>query len=76
MTICKGALIAGIIYLVVGVAFLLEAFDGGAFELGDLRLVGPIALLLIGIAVAAGAIGRARRQDTASTSHGGEGGVG
>jgi hypothetical protein len=63
MTIYKGALIAGVIYLVLGVAFLLEALDVWAFELGDLRLVGPIGLLLIGVGVAVGAIGRARRRD-------------
>ena len=62
MTIYKGALTAGVIYLVLGVAFLLEALDMWAFEIGDLRLLGPISLLLIGIGVAAGAIGRARRQ--------------
>jgi small neutral amino acid transporter SnatA (MarC family) len=76
MTIYKGALIAGVIYLALGVAFLLEALDMWAFELGDLRLVGPIALLLIGIGVAAGAIGRARRQPDSGSSHGGERGVG
>jgi small neutral amino acid transporter SnatA (MarC family) len=81
MTIYKGALIAGVIYLVLGVAFLLEALDLWAFELGDLRLVGPIALLLVGFGVAAGAIGRARRQtrelqDAERPSHGGERSVG
>jgi hypothetical protein len=54
-------MIAGVIYLVLGIAFILEALDVWNLRVEDLRFVGPIALVLIGAAVAFGSMSRARR---------------
>ncbi len=56
-----GTLLTGVIYLVIGVAFVLEALDVWALRLADLRLIGPLALVVIGIAVIMGSLGARRK---------------
>ena len=63
MRVHASPLIAGVVFVALGVAFILEALDMWAFQLADLRLVGPIALLAVGIGVAVGSVRRARRED-------------
>lgn len=53
-----GTLFAGFIYLVVGVAFVLEALGYWSLRLSDLRYLGPLALVVVGIAVVVGSVGR------------------
>ena len=57
MSLHKGTLFAGIVYLGVAIAFILEALGFWALQIGDLRYVGPIALVVLGIAVAIGSLG-------------------
>ena len=54
----RGALVAGIAFVVAGVAFLLEALD--VWDL-DLRTIAPAALIGVGLAILLG--GRSRRSD-------------
>lgn len=56
-----GTLLTGVIYLVIGGAFVLEALDVWALRLADLRLIGPLALVVIGIAVIMGSLGARRK---------------
>ncbi|HSL25526.1 MAG TPA: hypothetical protein VLA54_04525 [Acidimicrobiia bacterium] len=56
-----GTLLAGLIYVAAGVVFLLEALDVWSLELSDLRIVAPIVLLVAGVAVIIGSLGRAER---------------
>jgi hypothetical protein len=58
----KGTMLAGIIYLVVGVAFILEALDVWTVQLADLRLLVPGALVVLGFAVIIGTVGRKDRR--------------
>jgi hypothetical protein len=53
-------LFAGVVYLGIGVAFILEALEFWALRIGDLRFVGPIALVVLGVAVVIGST-RAQR---------------
>jgi hypothetical protein len=55
-------LFAGVIYLVLGVAFILEALEVWTLQIGDLRYFAPIALLVVGLAVVIGSIGRGGQQ--------------
>ncbi len=55
-----GSAMAGVIFLLLGVIFSLEAMDVWSFGLADLRFIGPIALIVIGIGVALGALARDR----------------
>lgn len=57
MSLHKGTLFAGIVYLGVAIAFILEALGFWTLQIGDLRYVGPIALVVLGIAVAIGSLG-------------------
>jgi len=61
MRIHRGTLFAGVVYLGVGVAFILEALEVWALQIGDLRFVGPIALVVLGLAVAIGSMRGAQR---------------
>jgi hypothetical protein len=54
-------LLAGVIYLGIGVAFILEALEVWALQIGDLRYVGPIALVVLGLAVVIGSMRGAQR---------------
>jgi hypothetical protein len=61
MRIHRGTLLAGVIYLGIGVAFILEALEVWALQIGDLRYVGPIALVVLGLAVVIGSMRGAQR---------------
>lgn len=62
MRIHRGTLFAGVVYLGIGVAFILEAVEVWALRIGDLRFVGPIALVVLGVAVVIGSM-RAQRSN-------------
>lgn len=49
---------AGIIYLAIGIAFLLEALGVWTLQISDLTLIGPLALVVLGLAVMVGSMGR------------------
>jgi len=55
-------LFAGVIYLGIGIAFALEAMEVWTLRIGDLRFVAPLALVVLGLAVVIGSLGRADRQ--------------
>jgi hypothetical protein len=55
-------MLAGVVYLILGVAFVLEALDVWNVRLTDLRLLLPGALVVIGIAVIIGTVGQRDRQ--------------
>jgi hypothetical protein len=61
MKIHRGTLFAGVVYLGIGVAFILEALDVWTLQIGDLRYVGPIALVVLGLAVVIGSMRGAQR---------------
>ncbi|HSJ84103.1 MAG TPA: hypothetical protein VLA91_09835 [Acidimicrobiia bacterium] len=61
MRIHRGTLFAGVVYLGIGVAFILEALEVWALQIGDLRFVGPIALVVLGLAVVIGSMRGAQR---------------
>jgi hypothetical protein len=61
MRIHRGTLFAGLVYLGIGVAFILEALEIWALQIGDLRFVGPIALVVLGLAVVIGSMRGAQR---------------
>lgn len=56
-----GTFIAGLIYLAAAVAFALEALGVWTLQLSDLRFVGPLALVVAGIAVLFGSWVRPHR---------------
>jgi small neutral amino acid transporter SnatA (MarC family) len=62
MRLHRGTLFAGAVYLMVAIVFMLEALDVWTLRIGDLRYIGPIALVLIGLAVAIGSLGRSDTQ--------------
>lgn len=53
-----GTFVAGAIYLVIGAAFLAEALGWWALQWADFCLLGPLALVVAGIAVIVGSLGR------------------
>jgi hypothetical protein len=61
MKIHRGTLLAGVVYLGIGVAFILEALEVWTLQIGDLRYVGPIALVVLGLAVVVGSMRGAQR---------------
>jgi hypothetical protein len=61
MRLHKGTLVAGIVFLLVGVALILEALDVWTVQISDLRYIGPIALVVVGVAVVIGSMGRSDR---------------
>lgn len=61
MRLHKGTLFAGLLYLTIGVAFILEALDVWSVRLADLRLIGPLALVVIGAAVIMGSLDTRRK---------------
>lgn len=62
MRLHKGTLFAGVIYLGLGIAFALEAMEVWTLRIGDLRFVAPLALVVVGLAVVIGSLGREDRQ--------------
>ncbi|MGA8039725.1 MAG: hypothetical protein WCA93_06410 [Acidimicrobiia bacterium] len=62
MRLHRGTLLAGVIYLVVGVVFFFEGLDVWTLKIADLRYVGPLALLVLGLAVVVGSLGRSDHQ--------------
>jgi hypothetical protein len=60
MTLHKGTLFAGVIYLGVAIAVILEALGFWTLQIGDLRYLGPIALVVLGLAVVIGSMGGSR----------------
>lgn len=65
MKVHLGTLLAGLIFLVVGVAFTLEALGYWSLELSDLRYLGPAALIAVGLAMVGGSL---TRNSTSGTS--------
>jgi hypothetical protein len=53
-----GTLFAGLVYLAIGVTFLFEALGWWTLQIRDFRLVGPLALVVGGLAVIVGSMGR------------------
>jgi hypothetical protein len=62
MRLHNGTLIAGVVYLLLGIALALEAMEVWAVRIGDLRFVAPLALVILGLAVVIGSLGRANGQ--------------
>ena len=58
MKLHTGTLIARVVYQVVGIAFDFEPLDYWKFRLSDLRYIGPLALVVIGVTVLVGALTR------------------
>ncbi len=50
-----GSLLAGVLFLAMGIAFMLEADGRWTFELSHFRYIGPLILILIGLATLVGA---------------------
>jgi hypothetical protein len=57
------ALVAGLVFLVVGVAFVLEALGTWTLGVEDLRFAGPLALVVAGLGVLAASVARTHRGD-------------
>lgn len=57
-----GSFVAGIVFMAIGLAFILEADGRWTFQLDHFRYVGPLVLIVIGISIVAGA-GLGRRHD-------------
>jgi hypothetical protein len=53
-----GTFIAGVIFAGLGTAFLFENLGYWEFHLRDLRLIGPLVVILIGVAVVVGGMRR------------------
>jgi hypothetical protein len=62
MRLHKGTLFAGVIYLGIGIGFLLEALEVWTLRISDLTVVGPLAFVVLGLAVVIGSLGRAGQQ--------------
>lgn len=60
MRLHVGTLFAGLIYLAVGLVFVTEALGWWTMQAADLRLFGPVALVVAGLAVMASAVGGRR----------------
>jgi len=58
MRLHLGTLFAGFVYLVIGFTFLAEALGWWAFQWSDFRLLAPLALVVAGLAVIVGSLGR------------------
>ena len=61
MKLHTGTLFAGLVYLAIGVTFLFEALGWWTLQISDFRLVGPLALVVVGLVVIVGSIGRSRQ---------------
>jgi hypothetical protein len=56
MRLHRGTLFAGVIYLGFAFVLMLEALDIWVLQIGDLRYLGPIALVILGAALAIGSL--------------------
>jgi hypothetical protein len=63
MRVHFGTLMAGIVYLAIGLAFVAEAVGWWTLQVGDLRYLGPLALVVVGIAVVVGSLSRRDADD-------------
>ncbi|HKZ19307.1 MAG TPA: hypothetical protein VJQ57_04290 [Acidimicrobiia bacterium] len=63
MKLHVGTLFAGLVYLIIGLVFLAETAGWWTFQWSDLRLIGPLALVLIGLAVLVGTMTRKNPTD-------------
>ena len=61
MRLHTGTLMAGIVYTGIGVAFLFEALGYWTLRVADLRVIGPLALLVIGLSVIVTSLARGDR---------------
>ncbi len=61
MNLHRGTLLAGVVFIIIGVVFFLEALGVWTIRLVDLRLIGPLVLVVIGVAIIIGTVGRDRR---------------
>lgn len=52
---------SGIVFIGLGVAFALEAVGVWVFDAADLRLLGPLALVAVGVGILLGARSRGGR---------------
>jgi hypothetical protein len=59
-----GTLLAGIVFLAVGLLFVAEALEWWTLQVSDLRYVGPLALVVAGVAVVASSITSRRSVDS------------
>ncbi len=50
-----GSFVAGLVFMALGLAFVLEAQGQWSFRLSHFRYVGPLILIVIGISILAGA---------------------
>ena len=50
-----GSFVAGVVFMALGLAFVLEAQGQWAFRLSHFRYIGPLILIVIGISILAGA---------------------
>lgn len=64
MNVHRGTLLAGIVYLTVGLAFVTEALGWWELQVGDLRYAGPVALVVVGVAIAFGSLTGTRQTDS------------
>jgi len=53
-----GTLVAGLVFLLVGLTFMTEAMGWWSLQVADLRYLAPIALIAGGLAVTASALTR------------------
>jgi hypothetical protein len=58
MKLHSGTLMAGLVYTGIGVAFVLEALGYWTLRVADLRVIGPLALLVIGLGLIVGTLTR------------------
>lgn len=56
MRLHANTLYAGLVFLGLGIAFLFEASGAWDLDVEDLRFAGPLALVLVGVAVVIGAL--------------------
>lgn len=62
MKLHAGTLFAGAIYLAIGIAFIFESLGAWSLRVSDLRYIGPLALVVAGLAVVIGSVTRANRE--------------
>jgi hypothetical protein len=60
-----GSFLAGLLFLALGVAFVFEAAGQWTFRLSHFRYVGPLVLVVLGLAILVGTGLSGRREDDA-----------